>query len=96
MSSTSTASTTATATTTTYANFAAFQAATGKPVKAPPGVTPDPNASNPNGVFMIFINILAVILCTTITAMRLWTKGVLLRSVGWDDCMIHLLIWRAV
>ncbi|MCJ1465828.1 hypothetical protein MMC07_004447 [Pseudocyphellaria aurata] len=77
--------TTASATTTTYANFAAFAAATGKPAKAPPGVTPNPNASNPNGVFMVFINVVAVILCTTITAMRLWTKSVLLRSVGWDD-----------
>ncbi|MCJ1422916.1 hypothetical protein MMC29_000796 [Sticta canariensis] len=84
-----TTSTIATSTTTsaTFANRASYLAATSVGKPPPPGVTPNFDAPNPNGVFMIVANVVGVTLCFTITAMRLWTKGVLMRTVGWDDCL---------
>ncbi|MCJ1424962.1 hypothetical protein MMC29_002850 [Sticta canariensis] len=94
MSSTMTAS----ATTTTFANRAAFLAATAVLRPPPPGVTPVFDGPNPNGVFLTVVCIVGLILGTTITAMRLWTKGFLMRTAGWDDytCVVALagiLIW---
>ena len=75
------------AATTTSLDRAAFLASTLAPGAPPPGVTPNFHGPNTNGTVFIVISILGLIPTTMITATRLWTKGYLIRTLGWDDCM---------
>lgn len=76
--------------TTTYLDHAAFLAQIEIAADPPPGITPNFDAPNPNGIVFVVIGISGLILATIITALRLWTKGFLLRTSGWDDCMSPL------
>lgn len=57
------------------------------PSPPPPGVTADVGGPNPLGVFYIVISIFLLVLATAFVAMRFYTKAVLTRAMGWDDCI---------
>ena len=58
----------------------------------PPGITPDFNSPNPNGILYIVLSIIGLLLATLFASMRLYTKCILTRSPGWDDCMCACLL----
>ena len=55
-------------------------------LQPPPGVTP--NFVNPPTIAPALVTVNAVFLALMIVAVsiRIFSKGVLLRSLGWDDC----------
>lgn len=54
--------------------------------KPPLGVIPNFNAPNPNGAAYIALSIIFLSTAIVFTVMRMYTKLVLTRSTGWDDC----------
>lgn len=52
----------------------------------PPGIEANFNAPNTNGTAIIIVAVIGIFLATFITAVRIYTKGILTRSLGWDDC----------
>ncbi|MCJ1425996.1 hypothetical protein MMC29_003898 [Sticta canariensis] len=76
----------AASTTITYLDRTAFLASTYTVADPPPGVTANFDAPNTNGTVFIVVLVLGLIVTTIITAMRLWTKGYLIHTSGWDDC----------
>lgn len=55
-------------------------------MKPPPGVTP--NFINPPSIgnTIIVVNVVFLTLMLGFVILRIYTKGVLTRSLGWDDC----------
>lgn len=56
-------------------------------VTPPPGVTANFNAANPNGSLYVAISIILLSLAIAATGLRMYTKTVLIRALGWDDCL---------
>ena len=61
------------------------------PVPPPPGIEANFNAPNTNGTAYIIIAVIGIFLATVFTVVRVYTKGILTRSLGWDDCKRHFL-----
>lgn len=51
----------------------------------PPGIEANFNAPNTNGMAYIIVAVIGIFLATLFTAVRIYTKGILTRSLGWDD-----------
>lgn len=65
---------------------AAFLAATLTPPPPPAGVTPNFDKRNINGLILIVISLVMMLLAMTFTIIRIYTKAILTRALGWDDC----------
>ncbi|MCJ1262266.1 hypothetical protein MMC22_002136 [Lobaria immixta] len=59
----------------------------------PPGFIRDIYGPNPNGTIHIVVSIIGAALCTSLVAIRIYTKSVLTRALGWDDytCVLSLI-----
>lgn len=55
------------------------------PTPPPPGVEANFNAPNTNGTAYIIVAVIGIFFATVFTAVRVYTKGILTRSLGWDD-----------
>ena len=64
----------------------AFLDSTPDPSPPPPGIEANFNAPNTNGTAIIIVAVIGVFLATVFTAVRIYTKGIMTRSLGWDDC----------
>ena len=58
---------------------------------APPGVEVHyEHAPNGRGIGYIVVSILLLLISTIIVALRFYTKIILIRAPGWDDCKLSL------
>ena len=71
----------------------AFLAATVMPIPPPAGVTPNFDKHNVNGLIFIVISLVMVLLALTFTIIRIYTKAILTRALGWDDCMLANIVF---
>ena len=66
---------------------AAWLASTVVPADPPPGVTPNFDKFNINSPIYTVISVVFMLLALILTTMRIYTKAILTRALGWDDCM---------
>ncbi|MCJ1467429.1 hypothetical protein MMC07_006054 [Pseudocyphellaria aurata] len=64
----------------------------------PPGVTPNPNATDHKGAVLIAFAIILVLISTAFVVIRIYTKALLTHALGWDDytcvaALIGTFIW---
>lgn len=52
----------------------------------PPGVTRDYDTPNVRGITFIVICISFFMISTTFGGIRIYTKAIITRAMGWDDC----------
>lgn len=52
----------------------------------PPGYTADFHRTNHNAAIFIVVSLVGLVLAVAFVAMRIYTKAILTRSMGWDDC----------
>lgn len=52
----------------------------------PEGIEVNYDAPNTNGTAYIVIAVIGIFLATLFTVVRIYTKAILTRSLGWDDC----------
>lgn len=57
-----------------------------EPVPPPPGIEADLNAPNTNGTAYIIVAVIGISFATVFAVVRVYTKAILTRSLGWDDC----------
>lgn len=67
-------------------SFKAFLDTIPDPLPPPEGIEANYDAPNTNGTTFIIIAVIGILLATLFTAVRIYTKAVLTRSLGWDDC----------
>lgn len=72
---------------------AAWLASTVVPIPPPAGVTPNFDKSNVNSPIFIVISVVTMLLALIFTIMRIYTKAILTRAVGSDDCMLTVIIY---
>ena len=63
------------------------------PSPPPPGVVANFNDPNTNGTAYIIVAVIGLFLATFFTWVRIYTKGILTRSLGWDDRKGHFLFF---
>lgn len=61
-----------------------------EPLPPPPGIEADLNAPNTNGTAYIIVAVIGIFFATVFVVVRLYTKAILTRSLGWDDCNYFL------
>lgn len=57
-----------------------------EPIPPPEGIEANFDGPNSNGTAYIVIAVIGILLATFFTAVRIYTKAILTRSLGWDDC----------
>lgn len=70
----------------TFTYDAAYRASTAEAFEPPAGVTPNYYGPNVNGTVYIVVTVIGLVLATTMTLIRLYTKAFIKRHLGWDDC----------
>lgn len=63
------------------------------PTPPPPGVVANFDGPNTRGTAYIIIAVIGICLATIFTLVRVYTKGILTRSLGWDDRKGHFLFF---
>ena len=61
-----------------------------EPIPPPEGIEANFDAPNTNGTVYIVIAVIGMLLATLFTLVRIYTKAILTRSLGWDDCKASL------
>lgn len=64
-----------------------------EPLPPPPGIEADLNAPNTNGTAYIIVAVIGIFLATVFAVVRVYTKAILTRSLGWDDRKGHFLFF---
>ena len=64
------------------------------PEPPPPGIIANFDGPNTNGTALIVVAVIGIFIATFFTVVRVYTKSILTRSLGWDDCRRHFLYGR--
>lgn len=55
-------------------------------IDSPSNVLPNPDAPNVRGIIFIVFCLLLFTTSTTFGGIRVYTKALITRAIGWDDC----------